>query len=156
MAEAIARDLGGGLIEAFSAGLSPAGRVDPNTLAALAELGYPAEDLHSKPVTDIDLEDPDVIVSLTGQQGLAVLPRNLSAHRIAWSIHDPLGEDLEAFVATAELLERRIRNTAKPLYLANHRRYSILRMSARINNQSSQHHHASFLPTPARVGHSIR
>jgi arsenate reductase len=115
MAEAIARTLGGGHIEALSAGLSPAGRVDPNTLDALAELGYPTEGLHSKPVTAVDLHDLDVIVSLIGESGLAVLPRNLSAQRVAWSIHDPLGEDLEAFVATAELLERRVRALVEEL-----------------------------------------
>lgn len=115
MAEAIARSLGNGRIEALSAGLIPAGRVDPNALAALAELGYPAEGLRSKPITDVDLHDLDVIVSLIGDQGLAVLPRNLGARRVAWSIHDPLGEDLEAFVATAELLQRRVRALVRDL-----------------------------------------
>ncbi len=109
MAEAIARGLGGGRVEAHSAGISPAGEVSENAMAALDELGYPAEGLHSKPITDVDLHEIDLIVSLIGEQGLAVLPRNLSAERVAWSIHDPLGEDLDAYVATAELLERRIR-----------------------------------------------
>ena len=109
MAEAIARGLGGGRVEAHSAGISPAGEVSENALAALDELGYPAEGLHSKPITDVDLHEIDLIVSLIGEQGLAVLPRNLAAERVAWSIHDPLGEDLDAYVATAELLERRIR-----------------------------------------------
>ena len=108
MAEAIARHLGNGRIEALSAGLIPAGRVDPNTLTALVQLGYPTGGLHSKPISAIDLHDLDVIVSLIGDQGLAVLPRNLGAQTVSWSIHDPLGEDLEAFVATAELLQRRI------------------------------------------------
>lgn len=109
MAEAIARGLSGGRVEAHSAGISPAGEVSENALAALDELGYPAEGLHSKPITDVDLHEIDLIVSLIGEQGLAVLPRNLAAERVAWSIHDPLGEDLDAYVATAELLERRIR-----------------------------------------------
>lgn len=115
MAEAIARGLGGARVEALSAGLSPAGRVDPNTFAALAELGYPTEGLCSKPITEVDLRDLDVIVSLVGSQGLAVLPRNLGARLVAWSVHDPLGEDLEAFVATAELLERKIRGLVEEL-----------------------------------------
>jgi protein-tyrosine-phosphatase len=109
MAEAIARNLGGGRVEALSAGLMPAGRVSDNALAALQELGHPSEGLLSKSILDVDLHDLDLIVSLIGDQGLAVLPRNLAAERIAWAIHDPLGEDLEAYVATAELLERKIR-----------------------------------------------
>jgi arsenate reductase len=108
MAEAIARGLGGGRVEAHSAGLSPAGEVSDNALAALEELGYPGEGLRSKPITEVDLHEIDLIVSLIGERGLSILPRNLSAERVAWSIHDPLGEDLDAYVATAELLERRI------------------------------------------------
>jgi protein-tyrosine-phosphatase len=115
MAEAIARGLGSGRVEAHSAGISPAGEVSENALAALDELGYPAGGLRSKPITDVDLHEIDLIVSLIGEQGLAVLPRNLAAERVAWSIHDPLGEDLDAYVATAELLERRIRALVEEL-----------------------------------------
>lgn len=115
MAEAIARGLGGGRVEAHSAGLSPAGEVSEHALAALDELGYPAEGLRSKPITEVDLHEIDLIVSLIGERGLSILPRNLSAERVAWSIHDPLGEDLDAYVATAELLERRIRALVEEL-----------------------------------------
>jgi len=115
MAEAIARGLGDGRVEAHSAGLSPAGQVSEHAVAALEELGYDTAGLRSKPVSDVDLLDLDVIVSLIGERGLAVLPRNLPAERVAWAIHDPLGEDVDAYVATAELLERRIRTLIEEL-----------------------------------------
>lgn len=115
MAEAIARNLGDGRIEAHSAGLSPSGQVSELAVAALEELGFDAAGLGSKPIASVDLHEIDVIVSLIGERGLAVLPRNLAAERIAWAIHDPLGEDIDAYLATAELLVRKIRTLVADL-----------------------------------------
>jgi arsenate reductase len=110
MAEAIARHLGTGRVEARSAGLSPTGSVADQARTALEELGIPSHDLSSKGLDTVPLSDVDVVVSLLGPSGLHLLPRNLGARLEAWSIPDPLGEDEEAFLATARLLQRRIRS----------------------------------------------
>lgn len=115
MAEGIARALGSGRIEAHSAGLSPAGRVDPLAIRTLLELGYSADGLSSKGLTEVPLHDMDVIVSLIGREGLTILPRNLSARQVAWAVRDPMGEDEEAFLATAELLQRKVRALLREL-----------------------------------------
>jgi arsenate reductase len=39
LAEAFARQLGGGLVEAFSAGSRPAGRVNPQAIEMMKEAG---------------------------------------------------------------------------------------------------------------------
>ncbi len=115
MAEAIARELGQDRVEALSAGLQPAGAVDANALAALEALGYPSVGLSSKSVAEVPLRDMDVIVSLIGPDGLAILPRNLAARTESWSIRDPLGEEPEAFVAAARAIEQRVRGLLREL-----------------------------------------
>jgi arsenate reductase (thioredoxin) len=115
MAEAIASVLGGERVEAHSAGLSATGQIAPHTVSALRELGYPTDRLRSKSLAAVPLSDMDVIVSLIGSQGLAILPRNLGAECLAWAIRDPMGEDLEAFLAAARLIERRVRDLVREL-----------------------------------------
>ncbi len=109
MAEAIARGLGEGKVEAYSAGLAPTGRVSDKAERALEELGYSAEGLRSNGFDQVPLADMDVVVSLIGIDGLRFLPRNLPAEIVQWSVRDPIGEDEETFVAVAKLLESKLR-----------------------------------------------
>ncbi len=109
MAEAIARGLGKGRVEAYSAGLAPTGRVSDKAVIALEELGYSAEGLSSNGFDQVPLADMDVIVSLIGIDGLRFLPRNLPAETVEWAVRDPIGEDEETFVAVAKLLQTRLR-----------------------------------------------
>jgi arsenate reductase len=110
MAEAIARGLGGGRVEARSAGLMPFGRIVPGTVRALEDLGYDPAGLSSKGLGDLEAGDFDVVVSLLGEAGLAHLPASLGAETEAWAIADPYGEDDEVYLAVARELERRVRD----------------------------------------------
>jgi arsenate reductase len=100
--------MGGDRVEAYSACLTPTGEVAGAAVAALERLGYSASGLSSKGLTEVPLQEMDVIVSLAGRQGLPLLPRHLPAHLEAWDIPDPCGEDDQVFRATARLLERRV------------------------------------------------
>ena len=109
MAEAIARFLGGSMVDARSAGISPLGWVSEQTIDALQALGYPAEGLTSKGLDEVNFEDVDIVLSLLGDRGLDYLPRGTGARRVAWVITDPFGEDDEIYLEVARELERRIR-----------------------------------------------
>jgi protein-tyrosine-phosphatase len=109
MAEAIARALGGDGVHARSAGLTPLGWVSDQTLDALRALGYPAEDLSSKGLDEVNLEDVDIVVSLLGDRGLDYIPRGTGLRREAWCIADPFGEDDERYLEVARELEVRVR-----------------------------------------------
>ena len=115
MAEAMARKIGDGRYEVFSAGLSPTGQVSENTLAALRSLGYSTANLSSKGLDCFDLVTIDTIVSLIGEDGLRWLPRQLPATRLAWQIRDPYGEDEETFLGVARVLEGRIKDLIRDL-----------------------------------------
>jgi arsenate reductase len=110
MAEAMARTLGRGRIEAHSAGLLPTGRIAPPTLAALAALGYPVDGLRSKGLDQVPLRSVELVVSLIGSEGLRALPQDLVARREAWSVRDPFGDDQEVYLRVARDLEARVRN----------------------------------------------
>ncbi len=109
MAEAIAGVLGGVMVDARSAGISPLGWVSEQTIDTLQALGYPTEDLSSKGLDQVDFEDLDIVLSLLGDRGLDYVPHSIGARREAWVITDPFGEDDEIYLEVARELERRIR-----------------------------------------------
>lgn len=109
MAEAIAGVLGGVMVDARSAGISPLGWVSEQTIDTLQALGYPTEGLSSKGLDQVDLENVDIVLSLLGDRGLDYVPHSIGARREAWVITDPFGEDDEIYLEVARELERRIR-----------------------------------------------
>ena len=109
MAEAIARVLGGDMVDARSAGISPLGWVSQQTNDTLGALGYSVEGLSSKGLDEVDLEGVDIVLSLLGDRGLDYVPHSSGGRREAWAITDPFGEDDEIYLEVARELERRIR-----------------------------------------------
>jgi protein-tyrosine-phosphatase len=115
MAEAMARRMGGDRIGAYSAGLAPTGRISSLTLSTLQRLGYSVVELRSKSIDEISLESVDVIVSLVGHEGLAMVPGGIAARREAWSIRDPYGDDEEVYESVARTIERSVRSLVDEL-----------------------------------------
>jgi arsenate reductase len=109
MAESIARVLGGAMIDARSAGISPLGWVSEQTIDTLRNLGYSTQGLSSKGLNEVGFEGVDVVISLLGARGLDHVPHSIGARREAWAITDPFGEDDEIYMEVARELERRIR-----------------------------------------------
>ena len=65
MAEAFASLLGGNRIDAYSAGSSPVGVVNPKAIAAMKELGYDLAKHKSKPLTTVKQFAPfDAVVTM--------------------------------------------------------------------------------------------
>lgn len=106
LAEAIARHLSPHH-EFLSAGWSPS-HVRPEVRAALAEAGISALGLRAKSMAETPLEEVDVVVSLSEDEGTI----RTTARRIAWWLADPSSappeERMEAYRATREELTRRI------------------------------------------------
>lgn len=110
MAEAMARRLGGDRVEAFSAGLSPAGFIADGTVLTLAHLGYPTDGLYSKGLDAIDTTAVDVVVSLIGGGAHYPLGCGPHAREIRWPIADPFGEDESLYLRVARDIEARVRH----------------------------------------------
>ena len=114
MAEAFARRLSGGRVEAFSAGTDPKG-VHPLTLRALADVGIDASGQTSKHHRTFSKERFDYVITVCdrAQESCPVWPD--VKERIHWSFEDPaqvVGSDavkLRAFTNVRNAIAHRIR-----------------------------------------------
>ena len=109
MAEAMARAMGGEALRALSAGLAATGRVAPETLATLEAMGYPGEGLASKGLSQVPLDEIDVVVSLIGPPGVRWIPFGMPVETIVWNVPDPWGEDEATYRNVARRIERLVR-----------------------------------------------
>jgi arsenate reductase len=107
MAEALARHLAPGVIEASSAGVMALGYVAPPTHAVLKENGVPCDGLVSKPLRVVDLEAVDLIVNLAGRP----IEKHLDGRALPvedWEVGDPFGSDLAVYRQIRDEIERRV------------------------------------------------
>ncbi|MEW6410451.1 MAG: arsenate reductase ArsC [Nitrospirota bacterium] len=90
MAEGLARELGKGLIEPYSAGLMPAG-VNPRSIAVMKEIGIDISNQKSKAIDGELLRKMDVVITLCGnaEESCPWTPPEIK--RIHWPIKDPVG-----------------------------------------------------------------
>ncbi len=109
MAEGLANALGGGKIEAHSAGTDP-GDVSRFAVAALAEVGIDISGHKPKSLSDVADIDFDYIITLCSEAEAACPFVTGDAIRLYWPLLDPAiqpGSDedlLNAFRATREML----------------------------------------------------
>jgi protein-tyrosine-phosphatase len=112
MAEAFARTHGRGLVEAFSAGSRPSGKINPKAAEAMRELGYDLTKHASKSLSDL----PDVEFDLAVTMGCGdECPLVRAKSRIDWSIPDPRGMTPAEFREVRNLIERRVEALLKEL-----------------------------------------
>jgi protein-tyrosine-phosphatase len=115
LAEALARKL---LPEhdCWAAGYRPS-HVHPEVRAVLSEEGLSTVGLRARNITEVPLEDVDLVVSFVDEERGLRVPA--SARRVRWGIPDPSSapraERLEAFRAARDEIERRLRKLAAEL-----------------------------------------
>jgi arsenate reductase len=88
MAEGLARHLFGDRVTVQSAGSVPT-RVNPNAIAALAEVGIDASGQTSKLVDDIPADSIDVAITLCAEEVCPIYPGRVE--RLHWPLPDPAG-----------------------------------------------------------------
>lgn len=120
MAEAIAKSRHGDVIDAVSAGSRPAGRIHPDAVRAMAELGVDIHDAQPKAAEPFLNERFDVVVTVC--DGAAKdCPRWPGAARVEhWSIEDPAyvrepSARYRRFIETRDDLARRIDKLVREL-----------------------------------------
>ncbi len=121
--EALLNHLGGGRIEAHSAGSRPAGAPHPDALAVLKAHGVPAEDLRSKHWEEFSVPgapEMDVVFTVCDRAASEVCPVRPGAPvRCHWGLPDPAAADdpaarRAAFEETFRVFERRVRRLVGP------------------------------------------
>ncbi len=101
MAEAYLRSIAGDRFDVFSAGVSPS-IVRPEAIAALREIGVPADALRSKSVDEFEGQAFDFVITVcdNAAEHCPVFPG--PAKRIHWGFEDPaalLGTESERLAA---------------------------------------------------------
>lgn len=120
MAEGLARHLGKGVIEPYSAGLSPF-YVHPRAIEVLKELGIDISKQKSKAIDEGILKNMDIIITLCGQVEASCPSTPPEIKRIHWHIDDPVGtagteeEIMGAFRKTRDKIKEKIENLINEL-----------------------------------------
>lgn len=113
LAEGIARSIAPAWIEVYSAGSEP-GRVRPEAISVLAEIGIDISAHRAKAIDEIPAHKVDLVITLCAEENC---PAALGgARRLHWKLPDPAApglpdprdERLAAFRATRDELRRRL------------------------------------------------
>ncbi len=106
MAEAFARMFGGDRVEAFSAGSRPSGRVNPQAVAAMAELGYDLTTHTSKGLEPFNGQEVDAAVTMGCGDACPLVK---ARQRYDWQIPDPRDLPPDRFNAVRDLIAAKVR-----------------------------------------------
>src|SRR5262249_38246366 len=113
MAEGFARQMGGGVIEAYSAGTNTVG-INPRAVQVMREAGIDLSTHSSKSVSAIDQKRIEVVVTLCGDAAENCPTFPGAVKRIHWPLEDPAKahgseeEIMAVFRATREAIRLRV------------------------------------------------
>jgi arsenate reductase len=97
MAEGLARHLGSGLIETFSAGTNPTGVVSEDAIEIMREIKIDIYGLRSKGLNDVPVAEMDIVISMAPRPAQKLVPRDFRGRTIDWRVEDPVGKSLTVF-----------------------------------------------------------
>jgi arsenate reductase len=92
MAEALARIRSGDVIDPRSAGSKPSGRINPDAITAMKEIGYDLTAHKSKSLDQIPAIEYDAVVTMGCGDAC---PFVRAKQRFDWNIPDPKGKGLD-------------------------------------------------------------
>ena len=114
MAEGFGRELGRDLIEVHSAGVAPAGWVNPHAVIVMKEIGIDISNQASKPIHEALLKTMDVIITLCGDADKLCPKTPPEIKRLHWPIDDPVRvmgteqEIMDAFRTARDKIKKQI------------------------------------------------
>ncbi len=112
MAEAFARILSGGAVEAYSAGSRPSGMVNPKAIEAMRELEYDLSAHGSKSLDEL----PEVEFDFVATMGCGdACPMVRARQRADWSIPDPKYLPPDEFRVVRDLIRHKVQATLDEL-----------------------------------------
>jgi len=106
MAEAFAKIHGRGIVNAFSAGSRPSGKINPKAIEAMKMLGYDLTNHASKSADDFRNSEPDYVITMGCGDECPYLP---AKHREDWDIPDPKDLPLDEFIVIRNLIEMKVK-----------------------------------------------
>jgi arsenate reductase len=108
MAESIALRDACEIFECASAGLSPLGVVQKQTLDTLQQNGYPVANLFSKAISSEERNATDLVINMSGYPKQRAFPRSDWDKVEDWDVEDPYGADPLVYQRIFEDIRTRI------------------------------------------------
>lgn len=105
MSEALFTRAAAGRHEARSAGATPAARLHPEVVEAMAELGIDLGDRTPRKLSRADAEWADVVVTMGCGDECPYIP---GKRYVDWDLQDPKGQPVDAVRVTRELIAGRV------------------------------------------------
>jgi arsenate reductase (thioredoxin) len=106
MAEAFANLFAGDQIEAYSAGSRPSGKLNPQAVASMAELGYDLSIHHSKSLSEVPQFRYNYVITMGCKDECPFIPAD---HHIDWNIPDPKDLAENEFRKVRDLIQQRVK-----------------------------------------------
>ncbi len=106
MAAGLLKLRSGGRIQVRSAGSAPAEEINPNAIAALAELGIDMAEEFPKPLTDEAVRAADVVITMGCGDACPIYPGKRYED---WQLDDPAGQPLEQVRLIRDQIDQRVR-----------------------------------------------
>jgi protein-tyrosine-phosphatase len=106
MAEAFARIHGKDRVEAFSAGSTPSGKINPKAVEAMKEKGYDLTRQASKSLTEVPQGPYEYVVTMGCGDACPWIP---ATHREDWALPDPKAMASAEFNQVRDDIERRVK-----------------------------------------------
>ena len=116
MAEGIARHLGKGIFEVYSAGSKPKSEVDPNAIKVMQEIGIDISSYKSKGFNEVPIRNFDYVITLGCKDVCPFFP---AEKHIEWNIDDPKGKDIDFFRKTRDAIKYKIEQLIEDTYHEN-------------------------------------
>ena len=108
MSQAFAKIHGGKMVESYSAGSKPSGKINPKAIAAMKEFGYDLTTQYSKSLDEVKQFAPfDVVVTMGCGDACPWMP---AKKFIDWDIPDPKDMNEENFKNVRDLIETKVKS----------------------------------------------
>jgi arsenate reductase (thioredoxin) len=114
MAAALAHHLSAGKVHVRSAGSHPAGRINPDVVAVLAERGIHLTEAYPKPLSNDVMHAADVIVTMGCGDTCPIFP---GKRYLDWDVADPNGQPIERVRDIRDDLQARVTALLRDLNL---------------------------------------
>jgi len=112
MAEAFSKILGSELIQPYSCGSKPSGKVNEKAIISMKGIGYDLSTHHSKDLNALPLQKFDLVVTM----GCGDVCPNISAlQREDWAILDPKEMSMQQFSKIRDLIRQKVLTLIKTL-----------------------------------------
>ncbi|MFA4992379.1 MAG: arsenate reductase ArsC [Candidatus Omnitrophota bacterium] len=105
IAEGFAKALGGLKLEVYSAGSKPGGKVSPDAVKVMREIGIDISTAKSKGFNDLPAKEFDYVVTMGCKDICPLVP---AKEHIDWNIEDPKGKDEKFFRKTRDLIKEKV------------------------------------------------